>query len=244
MSEHEHLRIKNLQSLMKKMGLSALVCRLPENVVYLTDYWPHHGFSVAVLPQEGKPALLVPEVEEEYTKAEWAEVVPFGWGLLKDKDLYENYAALMNSLANRLNLKGKKVGVELSFEVVAPSYRIAEPVVPSSPWNALLHTVFADSELVDATPVLQEARAIKTAYEIERLRVANEIAEMGIREALSQLRPGMTEVQVGALVEYKIRADGPGYKGARLVRAEAEVGAGPVGSTKGTLLVPSTTYHL
>ena len=59
---------------------------------------------------------------------------------------------------------------------------------------------------------------------------------------LTSLKPGMTEAQVGAMVEYKIRADGPGYKGARLVRAFAEVGAGPVGSIKGTLLVPSTTY--
>lgn len=54
----------------------------------------------------------------------------------------------------------------------------------------------------------------------------------------------MTEVQVGALVEYKIRADGPGHKGARLVRAEAEVGAGVTGTYKGTLLVPSTGYRL
>jgi Xaa-Pro dipeptidase len=77
-----------------------------------------------------------------------------------------------------------------------------------------------------------------------KLRIANEIAEMGILDALSKLTPGMTEVQVGAMVEYKIRADGPGYKNARLVRAEAEVGAGPVGTFKGTLLVPSTGYKL
>jgi Xaa-Pro aminopeptidase len=74
------------------------------------------------------------------------------------------------------------------------------------------------------------------------MRLANEIAEMGINYALSKLEPGMTEAQIGALIEYKIRADGPGHKGVRLVRAMAEVGAGPVGSTKGTLLIPSTGY--
>jgi Xaa-Pro aminopeptidase len=61
-----------------------------------------------------------------------------------------------------------------------------------------------------------------------------------MNEFLARLGPGMTEAQVGALVEGKIRGDGVGCKGARLVRANAEVGAGPVGSTKGTLLVPST----
>jgi hypothetical protein len=35
--------------------LDALICRLPENVVYLTDYWPHHVFSVAVFSKDGHP---------------------------------------------------------------------------------------------------------------------------------------------------------------------------------------------
>jgi len=48
-------RLKRLREGMKEAGLDALVCRLPENVVYMTDYWPHHGFSVAVLPKDGKP---------------------------------------------------------------------------------------------------------------------------------------------------------------------------------------------
>jgi Xaa-Pro aminopeptidase len=106
----------------------------------------------------------------------------------------------------------------------------------------MLEEIFADAELVDATDLLQTTRAIKTDYEIEKLRTANEIAEMGMREFLAKLEPGMTEVEVGALVEYKIRANGPGYKGTQLVRASAEVGAGVVNSTKCVLLVPSTTY--
>ncbi|WP_322807885.1 Xaa-Pro peptidase family protein [Thermanaerothrix sp.] len=244
MSTSKQLRVEKLQRLMQKEDLSAIICRLPENVVYITDYWPHHGISVALLPREGKPVLFVPEVEQEYTQPEWAEVVPFGWGLLKDKDLYENYRELIASKAAAWGLKGKKVGAELSFEVVAPSYRIAEPVVPSGPWQSLLHTLFEDASLVDATPLLLQSRAVKTEYEIEKLRIANNIAELGINEALSNLKPGQTEAEIGALIEYTIRAKGPGYQGAKLVRAEAEVGAGPIGSTKGTLLVPSTTYRV
>ncbi len=167
-------------------------------------------------------------------------MTPFGWGLLKDGDLYENYRRLLGQAHAKLGLKGASVGVEKSFEVVGPTYRAAEPVVPAAPWSGLLDEVFADANQVDATDLLQTTRAIKTDYELEKLRIANEIAEMGMNEFLAKLEPGMTEAQVGALVEYKIRADGPGYREARLVRALAEVGAGPIGSTKGTLLVPST----
>ncbi|MCX8025301.1 MAG: aminopeptidase P family N-terminal domain-containing protein [Thermanaerothrix sp.] len=162
MSTSKRLRVEKLQRLMQKEDISVIICRLPENVVYITDYWPHHGISVALLPREGKPVLFVPEVEQEYTQPEWAEVVPFGWGLLKDKDLYENYRELIASKVASWGLRGKKVGAELSFEVVAPSYRIAEPVVPSGPWQALLHTLFEDADLVDAAPLLLQSRAVKT----------------------------------------------------------------------------------
>ncbi len=125
--------------------------------------------------------------------------------------------------------------------MVGPTYRMAEPVVPAEPWRDLLSEVFAGAHPEDAEPLLAGARAVKTPYELERLKVANEIAERGMREFLERLKPGMTEAQVGALIEHKIRAEGPGYTGARLVRASAEVGAGPEGSARGYLLVPSTT---
>jgi len=244
MTNTDRYRIEQLQKQMTEAGLAALVCRLSENVVYLTDYWPHHGFSVVVMPQAGMPMLFVPEVELEYTNPDWAEVTTFGWGLLKDGDLYENYRRLLTQAVERLDIKGKKVGVEQSYEITGPTYRSAEPVTPAKPWADLLESIFADSTLVDVNAFLSQARAIKTEYELKKLRLANEIAEIGINHALAELKPGMSETQVGALIEYKIRADGPGYKGAGLVRAMAEVAAGPVGSTKGTLLIPSTTYKI
>ena len=63
MTEIDQPRLNRIQKMMAEQDLAALVCRLPENVVYLTDYWPHHGFSVAVLPREGTPLVFVPEVE-------------------------------------------------------------------------------------------------------------------------------------------------------------------------------------
>jgi Xaa-Pro dipeptidase len=244
MTAIDKARLERLQKKMADENLAALVCRLPENVVYLTDYWPHHGFSVAVMPREGKPLLFLPEVELDYSNPDWTDTMPFGWGLLKDGDLYENYERLLGMANQKLNLTGKRIGVEKSFEVIAPTYRAAEPVVPAKPWNDLLDVVFAKTTLVDITGFLQGVRAIKSDYELGKLRIANEIAESALLKTLDKLEPGMSEAQVGAWIEFYIRSEGPGYKGTRLVRAMCEVGAGPVGSTKGTLLVPSTTYTI
>jgi Xaa-Pro dipeptidase len=244
MSMVDTQRMDRIRDRMREEGLDAIICRLPENVVLLTNYWPHHGFSVAVQGVAGKPSLYIPEIEEDYADGEWAELSLFGWGLLKDGDLYENYRRILESVRDELGLDKGKVGVERSLEFTGPTYRTAEPVVPAAPWWDLLEEVFAGANLVDITDFIAATRSVKTPFELEKLRIANEIAEMGMNAFLENLEPGMTEVQVGALIEGKIRANGPGHKGARLVRTSADVGAGPVGSTKGTLLVPSTTRRI
>lgn len=238
----DHERIERLQERMKAENLAALVCRLPENVVYLTDNWPHLGVTFAVMPQEGKPLLFVPQVEQEYANLDWSEVVVFSWGLLEDAPVYDTYHRLLEAVSHKLGLRGRRVGVEQGFETVAPTYRSAEPLVPARPWMEALASGLPEAVLVDATRFLERVRAVKSAYEVEKLRITNQIAENALQKALAALEPGMTEAQLGAQVEFLIRSDGPGYREARLARASCEVNAGPANSLRGSLLVPSTGY--
>lgn len=240
MAGNETQRVERLQELMKEQGLKALVCRLPENVVYISEYWPHHGISVVVLPDEGKPTLFIPEVEQAWGNSDWAEVVPFGWALLKDPALYDSYKKLLREISGKLGLAKARVGVEKGLEIVGTTYRHAEPIVPAAPWAAMLDEVFADSELLDITNLMQQAKLVKTEYDLERLKVANEIAHIGASQFLKELKPGMSEVEASSIIEGTIRAKGAGYKGARLVWAEAEVASGPVNTAKANLLIPST----
>ncbi|MFC2053091.1 M24 family metallopeptidase [Chloroflexota bacterium] len=240
MLNYETQRVQQLQELMVEEGFDALVCRLPENVVYTTEYWPHHGISVVVLPQGGRPTLFIPEVEAEWGNKEWAEVVSFGWALLKDQDLYTSYKQLLSEIRDQLGLDAARIGVERELEVVGTTYRHAEPIVPAAPWAVMLDEVFSGSTLLDATDLMQSAKLIKTGYDLERLRVANKLAEKGTAKFLSELQPGMSEVQISALIESTIRSEGAGYKGARLVWAEAEVASGMVNTAKANLLIPST----
>lgn len=239
MNAVDSVRLERIQRKMDEAGIDLLVVRLPEDVVYLTEYWPHHGVSVAVLARDGRPVLFLPEVEAEWADPSWADVEPFGWSMLKDPDLYDTYRSVLGKFAAQYGRA--TIGVEQSAEVVGPTYRSAEPIIPAAPWHAMVADVFADARLVDAVPFLAELRAIKTGYEVEKLRVAAEIAEIGLHHALENMTPGKTEAQIGALVEAKIRGEGPGYRGARLVRASAEVTAG-LNSAKAVLLVPSTDY--
>ena len=80
----------------------------------------------------------------------------------------------------------------------------------------------------DATPLLAEARAIKTAQEIERIRLANELAAEAMEHVRGLIRPGMKESEAAALWEGYVHGAGTGYRGkVTLARGFSLVWSGP-----------------
>ncbi len=236
-------RLERLREGMRNAGFDALICRLPENILYLTNYWSQLGLSMAVFLRDEGPILFLPEVEADYTDKSWAELRPFGWGLLKDRDLPTTFREGLTEVRDKFNLSKATIGIEEGFEVMAPPYNVAELCVPASPTISIFREVFSGGELRDSTTLLQEMRAVKTPFEIEQLKIANELASFGLGVFVQQALPGKTEAQVGAAVEEAIRSLGQGYKGVRLARAIAEVRAG-VGSFNASLWVASRNYRI
>ena len=68
-------------------------------------------------------------------------------------------------------------------------------------------------KVTDATPLLTEARAIKTEQEIERMRLANELAALAMEHTRERIRVGMKESEVGGIFESFVHGVGVGYKG-------------------------------
>jgi len=68
-------------------------------------------------------------------------------------------------------------------------------------------------DAADAMPVLNAARAITTAQEIERLRLANEICAAAMEHVRGELRPGMTEAQAAAIWQGFVHGEGTGWQG-------------------------------
>jgi len=84
-------------------------------------------------------------------------------------------------------------------------------------------------QAVDATPLLSEARAIKTEQEIARIRLAGELARLGCEHVREHLRPGMAESEVAAMFEAHVHAVGVGYHDdqVQVARAFTLVWSGP-----------------
>src|SRR5438045_2527830 len=84
----------------------------------------------------------------------------------------------------------------------------AEAPVETTPLSELQARAALQAELVDATMLFREVRAIKSDYEIAQIRRAAVVAEAGVRAAAEGLREGITELELAAKVELGLRVAG------------------------------------
>jgi Xaa-Pro dipeptidase len=68
-----------------------------------------------------------------------------------------------------------------------------------------LRTRLPGVQLVDATAVFDDLRAIKDPDEVAHLRLAGELTEVGIRGALARLSPGMSETALNAAYQVAVQ---------------------------------------
>jgi Xaa-Pro aminopeptidase len=184
------------------------------------------GATTLVFPLHGNSVCIIPSCyEQEAAKSLWdSQRVFYSYGVLEAPN---PAIAVQNSLSAFAKGKSwKLVGYEASFEVVAPSWNSAEFLVPAAQSREMLANVFAGSELVDVSALLQTQRLQKTTYEIEKLRLASEISCFGLDMFEKLVEVGITGVELAAAVEHEVMVSGT-KKGADRVRAFAQVAVGP-----------------
>ncbi len=230
MMNRDEERIERVREEMRREGLDALVCRLPHNVLILSGYWPVLADSVVVVRTEGEPALVVPEGEDELAHAGWVDDVRTFKPVTLDKlsDSVSETAPVLADVARDLRLSGARVGYEGSLDSMPTSY--AEVMAPLPYIEEVYRRAFGQPDLVDATDLLRRLRQVKTAREIERIRLAHEIAAFGIEAAKGLIRPGLRESELAAAMHAAVVARGIGHQGVGRVGAYAFAMSGPNGA--------------
>jgi hypothetical protein len=191
---------------MAEEDLDALVVRAPDNVLYLTNFWGMKGYDAAVFPREGPPVLITIEPSaEDAADTAWTTAV----ALVPGYDPDDPRPPLARTLDTVLEAAKpyEKVGLELSLGTQASDRMVGEPTTFTKAWFD------AFPSAVDATPLLARARAVKTPQEIERMRLANEIAAAAMEHVAKELRPGMKESEAAALWQGFVHGQGTGWKG-------------------------------
>lgn len=222
-------RVQRIRSEMARAGLDAVVCRLAENVLVFSGYWPNIDYSMVVFPLEGDPVLIAPQFERDIAEEGWiADLRTYGAWQIQYPHPNVSLARMLRQVAEEKKLRGKRIGYEGNFEYIAPSQLAAEPTVPMATTRQMIHEAFGDAQYVDATTTIDAIRAVKTARDIEKLRLVNEIAGIGLQAYKEHAEPGRRACEVAAAVEAAIYGQGVGYKGARFARGYAQVTGGPM----------------
>ncbi len=206
-------KLSRVRALMKEQDLDALVVRAPDNVVYLSNYWCMKGYDALVFPREGEPTLIALEPQlAEAQRNSWTKDIRTFKGY-DEKDPRPPQFRSLDSAISVLKQRSltKKVGIELNMGTQSADRMVGEPTTPTQFFFDSFRKVAG--EVVDATPLLNEARAIKTSQEIERMGLANELAALAMEHVRDHIRPGMKESEVGAMYEGFVHALGVGYKG-------------------------------
>src|SRR5882724_3680999 len=150
--------------------------RALDNVVYLSNYWCMKGYDALVFPREGEPTLIALEPQlAEAQRNSWTKDIR----LFKGYDEKDPRPPQFRSLESAISVLKehsltKKIAIELNMGTQSADRMVGEPTTPTQ--------IFFDSfrkvagEVLDATPLLNEARTIKTLQEIERMSLANELA--------------------------------------------------------------------
>jgi len=199
-------KLDRVRKLMRERGIEALVVRAPDNVLYLTNFWGMKGYDAVVFPAEGEPVLICLEPSrEDAARTAWTTDVRLFPGYDEGDPRPPSLRAL--DLAAALAEQYDAVGIELSLGTQATDRMIGEPTTFPKAWfDAFPHAQ-------DATPLLSEARMLKTPQELERMQLANDIAAAAMEHVQGVIRPGMTNAQAASEWLGFVHGEGTGWAG-------------------------------
>ncbi len=199
-------KLDRVRSLMRERGLDALVVRAPDNVLYLTNFWGMKGYDAVVFPAEGDPVLICLEPSrDDAERTAWTTDLRLFPGYDERDPRPPSLRAL--DLAAALAEQYEAVGIEISLGTQAADRMVGEPTTFPKAWfDAFPHAQ-------DAIPLLNEARMLKTPQEVERMRLANDIAAAAMEHVQGVISAGMTEAQAAAEWLGFVHGEGTGWAG-------------------------------
>lgn len=154
-------RTARAQAILREAQLDAIFVTTPPNVRYFTgfdsQFWesPTRPWFV-VVPLEGKPIAVVPEIGAPQMAATWLDDVRTWPAPVPEDDGVSLLAATLEALPRRFARIGAELGREMALRM---------PVID---FLALRERL--GSEIVDAAPAIWRMRAVKTDAEITRIR--------------------------------------------------------------------------
>ncbi len=218
-------RAGQLQIFLKQNNLHAWIAWRPDELLMLSGYFPYWGASLLLYFADAEPILFVPQLEPRDHIPAGLRVQEYPWGDLKCSDPYADLTSAIGKALAQENIRQERVGMNPAAARTSLPIQAGEQIPMPENFSAQLSVVASTPN-----PACQAAFADlylrKTPAEVEAIRRANRVANVGLQAFFDNLHPGVAEAEVAAAVESAIYRQ-IGHNGVFHSRAWAMVQSGP-----------------
>jgi Xaa-Pro aminopeptidase len=196
-------RAQQLRRFLQRNDLQAWIAWRPDELLMLSGYFPFWGASLLICFADAEASLFVPQIEPRDHIPAGLRVQEYPWGDLKCSDPYSVLASAVGNELVKAKVNTEKVGMNPSGSRISLPIQAAEQIpIPegfASQLSALTARLDTRCQAGFADLYLR-----KTPGEVEAIRRANRVANVGLEVLFENLQPGITEAEVAAAVESAI----------------------------------------
>ncbi len=188
-------RVARVQSELARRQLDGMIVIKPEHVRYLTGVW---GYSTRteyamprrlialIVPKHGDVTLVVPKIELNFARRRtWVGDVRYHVEWASQSSEVFGGLNLLDQVLTEKGLARSRLGVELGFV----SVRLF----------SLMSEQFAHVHFEEAAAIIEELRMIKSAEEIDTMRIGARMAVAEFELESAAVRPGIREYELAQI---------------------------------------------
>jgi Xaa-Pro aminopeptidase len=196
-------RPQQIRSFLQQNHLQAWIAWRPDELLMLSGYFPFWGASLLICLVDAEPILFVPQLEPSDHIPAGLRVQEYPWGDLKCSDPYSVLVSAVSNEFVKAGIASERVGMNPSASRISLPIQAGEQIPFPEGFSGQLSAL-------TAKPDAQRQKAFsglylrKTAEELDAIRQANRVANVGLETFFENLQPGITEAEVAAAVESAI----------------------------------------
>jgi len=196
-------RAQQIRSFLQQNNLQAWVSWRPDELLMLSGYFPFWGASLMINFVDAEPILFVPQIEPRDHLPFGLRVEEYPWGDLKCGDPYAVLASAVGAALANAKVKAKQSGMNPSAARTSLPIQAAEQNPMPESFAELLSGV-ASQPNGQCLANFAKLYSRKTGEEIQAIRLANQVATVGLQAFIDNLQPGIPETEIAAGVESAI----------------------------------------
>jgi Xaa-Pro dipeptidase len=189
-------RQEQIRSFLRVHNLLAWIAWRPDELLMLSGYLPFWGASLLIYFADAEPVLFVPQIEPRDHIPSGLRVQEYPWGDLKCVDPYSELVSAVGDRLLRNKVNPKQVAMNPSAFRTSLPIQAAEQIPIPEGFARHLSALGAEQSADIADLYLR-----KTSEEIEAIRLANRVANIGLQAFFENSQPAATEAEVAAAVE-------------------------------------------